>query len=278
MTILCKFNGFHAQIYQLKNKSCMSKENIPGIFNYCDRWCERCPFTSRCAVFESEKSATPEQLDMKNRAFWDRLSQNFAKARVMLEEAAEKSGIDMHTLRQEIEKNEQTSKTREHNVHNHPIVLMAKDYVDFADHWLKTQPGMMDKLEKLKENLTMGVESHEQAKEQTETIKESLKVIEWYMYFLEPKIARAIMGKKNADAFDEDDDYQRDYDGSAKITVVAVERSMHAWAGLFELLPEQEDVFLKVLALLEKIKAKIIEEFPNAMKFIRPGFDEPSEN
>ena len=21
---------------------------IPGIYNYCDRWCERCPFTSQC--------------------------------------------------------------------------------------------------------------------------------------------------------------------------------------------------------------------------------------
>ncbi len=24
---------------------------IVGIFNYCDRWCERCPLTSRCRVF-----------------------------------------------------------------------------------------------------------------------------------------------------------------------------------------------------------------------------------
>ena len=24
---------------------------IPGIYNYCDRWCERCPFTSRCMVY-----------------------------------------------------------------------------------------------------------------------------------------------------------------------------------------------------------------------------------
>ena len=24
---------------------------ILGIFNYCDRWCERCPFTSRCRSF-----------------------------------------------------------------------------------------------------------------------------------------------------------------------------------------------------------------------------------
>jgi len=21
---------------------------IPGIYNYCDRWCERCPLTARC--------------------------------------------------------------------------------------------------------------------------------------------------------------------------------------------------------------------------------------
>lgn len=24
---------------------------ISGIYNYCDRWCERCPFTSRCMNF-----------------------------------------------------------------------------------------------------------------------------------------------------------------------------------------------------------------------------------
>jgi hypothetical protein len=23
---------------------------IPGIYNYCDRWCERCRFTSRCLI------------------------------------------------------------------------------------------------------------------------------------------------------------------------------------------------------------------------------------
>ena len=24
---------------------------IPGIYNYCDRWCERCAFTARCMNF-----------------------------------------------------------------------------------------------------------------------------------------------------------------------------------------------------------------------------------
>ena len=29
---------------------------ISGIYNYCDRWCERCPFTSRCLVYATEKA------------------------------------------------------------------------------------------------------------------------------------------------------------------------------------------------------------------------------
>ncbi len=28
---------------------------IPGIYNYCDRWCERCPFTDRCMNYAMEK-------------------------------------------------------------------------------------------------------------------------------------------------------------------------------------------------------------------------------
>ena len=29
---------------------------ISGIHNYCDRWCERCQFTSRCAVYAIEQA------------------------------------------------------------------------------------------------------------------------------------------------------------------------------------------------------------------------------
>ena len=28
---------------------------ISGIYNYCDRWCERCPLTSRCLVYAAEQ-------------------------------------------------------------------------------------------------------------------------------------------------------------------------------------------------------------------------------
>jgi len=41
---------------------------ISGIYNYCDRWCERCNFTSRCLVYEqlpeSSKSDDPAAHDL----------------------------------------------------------------------------------------------------------------------------------------------------------------------------------------------------------------------
>ena len=28
---------------------------ISGIYNYCDRWCERCRFTAYCRVYDTEQ-------------------------------------------------------------------------------------------------------------------------------------------------------------------------------------------------------------------------------
>lgn len=36
---------------------------ISGIFNYCDRWCERCDFAARCRVFGNERRYDLEDSD-----------------------------------------------------------------------------------------------------------------------------------------------------------------------------------------------------------------------
>lgn len=251
----------------------MSKGNIAGIHNFCDRWCERCFFTTRCSVYASENVAPGIEKDIKNKAFWERLSKNFEKAKFMLEDAAKKSGVDLKELElnmQETEKKEEELRAR--SLH-HPISKLSLEYTDLAKNWLKTQPGMMDKLELLKEELTLGVESQKNAKDQIETIKDSLAVIEWYSTFIHIKFMRALMGKEDDDQSDPDT-YPRDSDGSAKIAIIGVERSMQAWLKVFELLPSQEDHFLKALSMLERIKNLALRDFPEAMKFIRPGFDE----
>ena len=36
---------------------------IPSIHNYCDRWCERCPFTSRCRAYAMEMTIRIDGFD-----------------------------------------------------------------------------------------------------------------------------------------------------------------------------------------------------------------------
>jgi hypothetical protein len=251
----------------------MADKKIPGIHNYCDRWCERCYFTTRCAVFENETTES-EANEISNKSFWERLSLNFSKAQALLEQAAQRSGIDLNALATTIEDEQQKQKKIRQQSEQHPLSKLSERYSALTQEWLNAQPGMVEKLEELRDRLTLGAASMEEAKDQTELIKDCLAVIQWYDTFIYTKLMRAIMGKIDDDGWEEENGYPRDFDGSAKVAIIGMERSMQAWIKLFELLPEQEDVFFRILGLLEKMKNMTLEEFPKAMDFKRPGFDE----
>ena len=71
---------------------------ISGIHNYCDRWCERCHFTARCAVYaaeEAEPDNDPSSRDINNAAFWQKLASIFKETQEMIVEWAEENGVDL---------------------------------------------------------------------------------------------------------------------------------------------------------------------------------------
>lgn len=71
---------------------------VPGIYNYCDRWCERCPFSSRCMVYATEKEdddGDPATRDITNEAFWRKLASIFEETKQMMTEWAAEAGIDL---------------------------------------------------------------------------------------------------------------------------------------------------------------------------------------
>ena len=253
----------------------MNPAKIEGIYNYCDRWCERCHFTKRCEIYDQDSKLPGGHVDEKTRAFQERLSKNIDKANDLLRQAAMAAGIDVEAALARVDDTMRRTAEIQLEVQQHPLIVLSVEYSMIGRHWLKTQPGMLDHLESLKTELTLGVETNQGAKRETHLIKDGLATIHWYLDFIHDKLSRALLGKLGAAEYNASVDRgQCDHDGSAKIAIIAIDRSIDAWSGIFSILPGEEDHFLKVLSLLEKMKKLAMAEFPLASSFVRPGFDQ----
>ena len=62
--------------------------------------------------------------------------------------------------------------------------------------------------------------------------------------------------------------------GSAKIAIIAIERSMDALSVFYDDFKEREDEILSFLVELSSIKKQLLQTFPGVMDFKRPGFDD----
>lgn len=105
-----------------------------------------------------------------------------------------------------------------------------------------------------------------------EGIRDALEVVQWYLFFIDVKLSRAVSGRVD-EAIEGDDGFPSDADGSAKVALVAIDRSIGAWARLREHLEGEADPILDLLVLLEKLRRATEQEFPRARAFKRPGFD-----
>jgi hypothetical protein len=204
---------------------------ILGIYNYCDRWCEACAFTSRCRVFadsaEMEAGQPPQPRWMQE--LMDEMNT------IASEPISEAEG---EQLRPRIAPEHQVIETR------------ARAYADRVHAWLDAR----------------GFASAEPS--------DPRAVIGWFQYSITARIHRALYGRACNDA---DPDWPVDYDGSAKVALVGIERSHAAWLDLVRLegaAPPEVEPFIADLIWLSDELERV---FPRARAFVRPGFDEPDE-
>ncbi|RYZ19756.1 MAG: hypothetical protein EOO16_18990 [Chitinophagaceae bacterium] len=252
----------------------MARNNIPFIHNYCDRWCERCPLTSRCAVFEMNEDLPPEAADPENEAFWQTLSDRFTESLHLLEEGAARHGIVLEEpTPEELVLHRQQEEETGRRLEDTPLLTAARTYAD-AVEILFTESDLWErKGAALTRETTLGIKTVEKGLRETELLADCRHVLGWYQHFIGVKFQRALHGLWEDG--DEARAPQSDANGSAKIALLAVERSRLALTTLLSLVGE-EDAVLDLLATLERIEKEGRNHFPNAGRFCRPGFDEPA--
>jgi len=238
---------------------------ISGIYNYCDRWCERCPLTSRCLVFATEQvdhNGSPGTHDLHNEAFWHKLNSILLETEELIADWAREAGIDLTTVPDEEVK---TRKRRRQLADNHPLARAGKKYANAASDWLRK----LDHTE-FSERCACDVD-----REQSEQLEDAREVIQWYQYQIAVKIMRALSCRD--DGWEEEPemaDFPKDSDGSAKVALIGIDRSIAAWRLMQLSLPEYSDSIVPLILQLERLRKRVEKSFPEARDFVRPGFDE----
>ena len=240
---------------------------ISGIYNYCDRWCERCPLTSRCLVYATEQvnqRESPESNDVRNEAFWYKLNSILRETQQLIGGWAKEAGVDLSQLPDDEQL--KARKRKRQLADNHPLARAGKKYANAASDWFR----QFDQTIEIRDGRASNVN-----REQHKQLEDAREVIQWYQYQIAVKIMRALSCR--TDGWEDEPemvDFPKDSDGSAKVALIGIDRSMAAWRLVQLSLPDCVDSIVPLMLQLERLRRRVERSFPEARNFVRPGFDE----
>jgi|GEM_PF-969740 len=335
---------------------------ITGIYNYCDRWCERCPLTSRCLLFHQEQANQSIAADLKgeNQKFWDQLGESLHDATDVLAKTATRWDVD---LAQDGAKHDEELTQR---LDEESLPSLAHLYAMKVEEWFSSATEDFEaKGDELRCLDGMDIADSDPAAE-AEDIADCVEIVRWYQFQIRSKLMRAYAGVSRAlssrasteedsdklvedyadrsfpisdieayerelyDALDgpewDDDDSEdddgfvveairdagsdgvsqssgaatddedpfaefddaedpefeaalraeelADANGSAKVALIGMDRSIAAWTRLRPHLPDRADELLDVLVMIDRLRRATEAQFPEARSFYRPGFDD----
>jgi hypothetical protein len=250
----------------------MGEDNlIDGVFNYCNRWCERCAFIHRCELGIAEQRRWNQNADRSEEDILEEVEKNLREALGMLDKMIEEAGLEMEDL-----PNPEDFEEREQN----PMVERLHDEIRGKGmHYFKVVNTFFKEHEAAFR--TRGVEVFPEKEpnwhdSDRSEVSEALETIRWNMHFQFVKAERAVHGMD--DMSDECwEPYQSDANGSAKVSILSLSESIRAWLTMKKYLPELADVMGEFEQMLREFRRMMQMHFYDWQKFVRPGFDTESQ-
>jgi hypothetical protein len=223
---------------------------IPGIYNYCDGRCPRCPFTERCLTYIDNHKLESAAIASST---VEVIGASLQGTLEIIAEVARREAIPLDQIEM-AEDSEHLYPGADRHQHD-PIVWRAREYGQLAWRVARALSGVVS------------------VRSDT-ALNEAAGVIEWFSSLISSKVYRAIAGA----ADEETSDYgvQSDFDGSAKVALLGIAESRRAWDVLMEAGKATADgVPAQARKMLDALEGNLNARFPRAMDFVRPGFDEP---
>jgi hypothetical protein len=240
---------------------------IPGVYNYCDRWCERCRCQNRCRLYRDTQRmerVMDGQLDeadleaLQSDEEFEQEDEVAVSPRERAEFLALVSEANVEPSPEETARIEAAYERRRRDQADHPLSLESKDYADSTRRLI----GVLDPLLRASGD---------------PIALESLETISRFPLFIAVKTHRAVAGLLPlCEELGDDDEFrQSDANGCAKLVRLVIAESREAWRVLAQLPSVAIDgVPAAMMSRLDALDAHLAAAFPQAMAFVRPGFDE----
>ena len=231
------------------------KQHIPFISSYCDRWCESCAFTSRCSAFDVHiaMGMCGDIHDAIELAIGTPHPAGDAPDRPVPAWIAEIDNSEMPAA--ELDEFTRQEEQRDQRIHDTSIAKVAEALSMLAYEWFQARY----------DDVSSGADV---------VLTEALAIARHDALFVAAKLHRALDGlDRHREGHEEDDDpVQNDWNGSAKVALISIDRSEAAWRTIAA--ATGDDTPREIADALRALHADVERMFPDVWKFIRPGFDE----
>jgi hypothetical protein len=253
----------------------LAPANISGVHNYCDGWCERCGFTSRCGIYPALSREPrlpgddPMLAHLKDR--FDQVRTHVVRRSTFSVEEALKEIEEAGTLEPAAYQREEAR--REERRRHDPILREARAYSNLATAWFEVESdGMRAHADALVRRAE--VESVEDISLiELARILDAVAIVRHDCFLIYVKVHRAVDGLEESQRERwADDPLQNDHHGSAKLALSCIDRSEGAWRAINQWYPSS-GAARDLAEQLAQLRTIVERRFPRARAFLRPGFD-----
>jgi hypothetical protein len=240
---------------------------ISGIYNYCDRWCERCPMTDHCFLFYQEsirrtqhenEGEDPDDMSI----ILQDVNHSLNETIDALQKKAAETGLDLTESTREAEK--LSLQKREKRL-AHPFHVKAHHFANAIHKFLEILAG------EIHSEKRRGTTPEDLAE-----IQNCFEILSWYHMQIAVKIDRALQSRDDEREIEVvvKDGTPRDSDGSAKVAHIGMIKLVDAMMKIHEWNSSWNTDLIPLLNELYELIEDLDREFPGHKKFKRPGFDE----
>lgn len=258
---------------------------IPGIYNYCNSWCERCLYTDKCRTFASEKifrkeieaEKKREKSMEENKDFWEQVNKTISEAADLIDDEIPLKKNDISSFFEQLEEDEDAEEAmKEHREKNakakrQMMSKVALKYQKTVHKWFEDRKDVL-KQEYNPETKVIDV-SYPGITEELELklFTEMTEVVQWYHIQLWIKINRALSSSyEEAEDPEIFEDFPKDSDGSARVALMGIDSSIGAWNYLLGKLTSEEETIKPMIRMLLYLKTEVEKKFPGAKDFVWP--------